>query len=172
MGAARYFRKRYSSKYQERFVQGLDYRELPKADRNGHKYEMLRPRTIATSVKGLTIDHEYFSINVFGLMTLKLRYRWDGPSGPTVDTASFMRGSGAHDVWFQILRELEKLLKSGKLILSQDWRIARPLLRRKLFNLANQDLRTHCKEDGMMWPRYHWVYYSVKKLGGKYAGGV
>lgn len=32
-------------------------------------------------------------------------YRWDGPSGPTVDTIAFIIGSLPHDVLYQMLRE-------------------------------------------------------------------
>jgi len=32
-------------------------------------------------------------------------YAWDGPSGPTLDTRSFMVGAMVHDVLYQAIRE-------------------------------------------------------------------
>jgi hypothetical protein len=31
-------------------------------------------------------------------------YAWDGPSGPTIDTGNFMRGSLIHDALYQLMR--------------------------------------------------------------------
>lgn len=121
-----------------------------------------------TRIKGLTIDHPLFSLAPTGLMHIKAGYRWDGPSGVTVDTPSFMRGSAAHDVWFQILREFFTL--NIKFI--QTLKIDPVLLRLQIFHDANKDLKLHCKQDGMMWPRYHFVYRAVERFGKKYAGGV
>jgi hypothetical protein len=32
-------------------------------------------------------------------------YAWNGPSGPTLDTRNFMRGSLVHDALYQLMRE-------------------------------------------------------------------
>ena len=40
-----------------------------------------------------------------GELTIYEGYAWDGPSGPTVDTPSFMRGSLVHDALYQLLRD-------------------------------------------------------------------
>ncbi len=49
-------------------------------------------------------------IGVFGrphehVLTLRKGYACDGPSGPTVDTASTMRGAFLHDGLYQLMRE-------------------------------------------------------------------
>lgn len=167
---SRYFRKKSTNKYPERFVQGVDYRELTAAERDnrkGHKYEMLQTRAIMTRVKGLTIKHALFSVEPSGLMQIKKGYRSDGPSGLTVDTPSFMRPAFTHDVWFQILREFYAL----DITTNQPLRIDPVLLRKNIFDDANLDLREHCKQDGMMWPRYDAVYWVVRNFGAKHAGG-
>ena len=38
-------------------------------------------------------------------LVIKDQYAWDGPSGPTVDTKTFMRGSLVHDALYQLLRD-------------------------------------------------------------------
>ena len=144
-------RKRISDRYPERFIQNVDYEQLKKAQTHGYKYRMLTSRAVATSMRGFRVNHKFFILNEYGLLTIKKDYMWDGPSGPTVDTASFMRSSCAHDVMFQILRE--------ELI---------PFERREsFFKLANQDLRTVAVEDGMWRVRAWWVYNSVEYFGGK-----
>lgn len=137
-----YFRKKESLKYPERFIQGVDYKKI---DHPIYKYEMLRDRAIITRQVGYKVNAEHFSLNEFGLKIIRAGYRSDGPSGPTVDTPSFMRSAFSHDVDFQILR-------SG-LIPDRS--------RDKFFHRANLELRRISKEDGMMWPRYHWVYMAV-----------
>jgi len=168
---SRHFRKKACDQYPERFIQDKDYRELTRAERKnrkGHKYEMLRTRAVMTRIKGLTINHPLFKLEPTGLLHIKIGYRWDGPSGVTVDTPSFMRGSAVHDVWFQILREFFKL----NIEFIQTLNIDPALLRLRIFHDANKDLCLHCKQDGMMWPRYNIVYWAVEKFGKKHAGGV
>lgn len=81
-----------------------------------------------------------------GKLAVGCGYRWDGPSGPTVDTKNFMRGSLIHDALYQLMRE-------GRI--SRDLRKA-----------ADKLLRDHCREDGMNWFRAQWVYLGVR-AGGK-----
>ena len=164
---ARYFRKRLSKKYAKRFIQGTDYKELSKSERSGkkhNKYEMLRNCVVLTEIKGYRISHRYFELYEDGRLVIKTGYRWDGPSGPTVDTPSFMRGSCVHDIFFQCLRENLFILIKLKW---ESWGEVSNW--RRLFNLSNKELRRFCIEDGMMYPRYDWVYYAVKKAGAKHA---
>lgn len=74
-------------------------------------------------------------------------YRWDGPSGPTLDVRSFMRGSLIHDALYQLIREgrLEKRLRRD----------------------ADKLLRSHCREDGMNWLYSYVVYKALRLFGGK-----
>ncbi len=80
-----------------------------------------------------------------GLLTVKKGYAWDGPSGPTIDTPDFMRGSLVHDVLYQLMREK---------VIPQDQR-----------EYADKLLREICLEDGMSRIRAWWVYQAVR-LGG------
>ncbi len=96
---------------------------------------------------GLSIDTKFINI-MEGTLFINLGYRWDGPSGPTIDSKNFMRGSLVHDALYQLMRE-------G--FLPQDFR-----------KKADQLLKQHCKEDGMSFLRRNWVYLGVR-AGGKSA---
>ena len=82
-----------------------------------------------------------------GNLIIKKGYAWDGPSGPTIDTKNFMRGSLVHDALYQLMR---MGLLSSK-------------LDRKA---ADNELRRLCREDGMSSIRAWWVYRSVRRFGG------
>jgi hypothetical protein len=77
-----------------------------------------------------------------GFLHIKAGYCWDGPSGPTIDTENFMRGSLIHDALYQLMRE-------GKISLSY---------RRR----ADELLREICLKDGMSRLRAWWVYWGVR----------
>lgn len=93
-----------------------------------------------------------------GILTIDAGYCWDGPSGPTIDTKDFMRGSLVHDALYQFLRDG----KFGK-PKSKTWKRSR--------KLADQLLRDICIADGMWRIRAGWVYAAVRAFGAKYAGG-
>ena len=80
-----------------------------------------------------------------GNLLIKARYAWDGPSGPTLDTKTFMRGSLIHDALYQLIRE-------GKLD---------PKFRRD----ADDLLKENCKEDGMCSFRAWYVHKAVTWFG-------
>lgn len=82
-------------------------------------------------------------------LLIKAGYAWDGPSGPTLDTPSFMRGSLVHDVLYQLMRERQ--------------------IPRSFRRDADQILVDICKQDGMSWIRRRWVYAAVRLFGGKFA---
>lgn len=146
---ARYFRKKICRKYPHRFIQGIDYKEI---DHPKYKYEMIRDREVQTSWLGSPIKTEFFELDVLGMLTIKKGYRWDGPSGPTVDTPSFMRSSAVHDCFFQILR----------LGLIEDE------LRENFFLVANDDLEVLSVEDGMLKTRASIVRFTVSQFGKKH----
>lgn len=76
-------------------------------------------------------------------LKIENRYAWDGPSGPTIDTESFMRGSLVHDALYQLMREGH--------------------LDRKIWRLyADKLLRKICLEDDMSKFRAWYVYHSVR----------
>ena len=81
-----------------------------------------------------------------GLLIISAGYAWDGPSGITIDTKSFMRGSLFHDAVYQLLREGKLIIPDGR-------------------KLADKLLRAICIEDGMWKIRAWWVYRAVRMFG-------
>jgi hypothetical protein len=68
---------------------------------------------------------------------------WDGPSGPTIDSLTFMRGSLVHDALYQLMRENH-------------------LNHSEYREPADRVLQKICKEDGMWSLRAWWVYHGVR----------
>ena len=77
-----------------------------------------------------------------GNLRIYAHYAWDGPSGPTFDTMTFMRASLFHDALCQLIGE--------------------GLLGKKYRKYADQLLRQHCLEDGMSEFRAWYVYMAVR----------
>lgn len=109
--------------------------------KSGYKYQLAGTCVYNTGIMGYEITSEYLSLYKNGLLVILKGYCWDGPSGPTVDTKTFMRGSLIHDAIYQLIRE-------GKL----------PMQVRQI---ADHELRTVCLQDGMMQFRAWYVYHSV-----------
>jgi len=80
-----------------------------------------------------------------GILEIKRGYAWDGPSGPTIDTKTFMRGSLIHDVLYQLIRMGE---------LPMDYRRA-----------ADAELKDCCIQDGMNKLRAWWVHKALDYAG-------
>jgi hypothetical protein len=84
------------------------------------------------------------------VLTVKAGYAWDGPSGPTVDTPSFMEGSCIHDALYQLIR----------------MKVLPPAFRAK----ADDILEEVCVKRGKMWKlRAKWVRWGVGTWFGKQA---
>jgi hypothetical protein len=85
------------------------------------------------------------------LLWLQKGYAFDGPSGPTFDTPSFMRGAGVHDGLYQLIR-LGLLPAEAK-----RW--------------ADDELYYACKADGMWgfraWYSLQGVHYFARKAASK-----
>lgn len=119
--------------------------------KSGYKYQLqvdyiciieLKPeKEISTEYIGLTLD---------GTLKLKSGYAWDGPSGPTIDTLNFMRGSLVHDALYQLMRESH---------LDKD----------KYRKATDKLLQSMCKEDGMSSLRTWLVYQGVRFSGDPFA---
>ena len=115
--------------------------------RKGYKYQLAKTYAEQTPVRPPEDIHgDFYEILSTGLVVAKMGYAWDGASGPTIDTRSFMRGSLVHDILYQAIGE-------GRLALS--WR---PTADRELYRI--------CREDGMWKFRAHYVLRAVRKLGG------
>jgi hypothetical protein len=111
----------------------------------GYKYQLAYDYTVQTDLVGFAHDGSYLILHTGGELVIRKGYAWDGPSGPTFDTKTFMRGSLVHDALYQLIRE-------GAL----------PIEKR---SYADQLLRTHCREDGMTWLRAWWVYRALRWFG-------
>lgn len=109
----------------------------------GYKYQLEEDFEIDTPFRlGLPVQAEYISMTIDGKLHIREGYAWDGPSGPTIDTPSSMRGALVHDALYQLLRE-------G--FLSPE---AREKADRMLYDL--------CREDGMDYVRAKVWYYGVR----------
>lgn len=122
--------------------------------RKGYKYQLDKlyihslPFKVDTRVD---TDWCWIKTNIDGMQSLFIYrdYAWDGPSGPAVDTPSFMRASLVHDALYQLMRE-------GKL--PESYRKA-----------ADDLMRQICREDGMCWLRAWWCYRAVRRFAAKAA---
>jgi hypothetical protein len=113
----------------------------------GYKYQLRRTYVDTIGIKPAhDIRTAYIDLTVDGVLTIRGGYAWDGPSGPTIDTDTFMRGSLVHDALYQLMRE-------GHLDMDQ----RQP---------ADQILRDICQADGMWMPRRWWVYHGLRFGGG------
>lgn len=72
----------------------------------GYEYQLKQDYVIDIEIcPDHLIDLPYLSLTPAGRLTVKSGYAWDGPSGPTIDTLNFMRGSLVHDALYQLMRE-------------------------------------------------------------------
>jgi len=114
--------------------------------RGGYKYVLAKTYTFHTPLRlNEGIITPYISLKADGALVISKGYAWDGPSGPTFDTPSFMRGSLIHDAFYQLMRE-------GHLNVSYK-------------QIADEILRDVCIEDGMSKIRAWWVYQAVSLFG-------
>ena len=73
--------------------------------RRNWKYRLWVDTCFKTPILGLDTANEFISLAKDGLLIVRAGYCWDGPSGPTIDSASVMRGPLAHDALYQLMRE-------------------------------------------------------------------
>ena len=117
------------------------------AYRGGYKYQLKADYQVRIPLlPPAAIITPYITLGQDGLLSLKDGYAWDGPSGPTIDTQNFMRGSLVHDALYQLMRE-------------------RHLDRNVHREPADRILQAMCKEDGMSSIRAWWVYQAVRQFG-------
>jgi len=115
--------------------------------RSGYKYQLAEDYSAEVVIRpDEKIETDFIDLDEQGLLTIKAGYAWDGPSGPTRDTKSFMRGSMVHDALYQLMRN--GLLPSN---CRED---------------ADQELHRICREDGMNRFRAWYVLLGVRKGAG------
>ena len=110
-----------------------------------YKYQLMGEYTLDVLIKGHELDTPYLRLGNDGLLMIKKGYAWDGPSGPTIDTLNFMRGSLVHDSLYQLIR-------MGKIPYSYK-------------DHADRLLQKICIDDGMSKVRAWCVYQVVKRFG-------
>ena len=109
----------------------------------GFKYQLKQDHRCFVDIRPEEdIFTEFIELYKSGLLVIKNGYAWDGPSGPTIDTLTFMHGSLIHDSLYQIIR-MQKLPRSFR-------------------KQADLELVKICKEDGMWAFRRWWVYWGVR----------
>lgn len=114
--------------------------------KEGYKYLLVEKYKVKIDIFPLVaITTKYIELDMFGVLTINAGYAWDGPSGPTIDTKNFIRGSLVHDALYQLMRENH---------LDKVW-----------FNKANDILYQICIEDGMSWFRARYVKLAVDLFG-------
>lgn len=114
-------------------------------DRRAYPYETLRDHVFRVRVfpqENVCVDGGWVSLTPDGWLAVRAGYQWDGPSGPTFDTADFMRGSLVHDALYQLMR-------SG--LLEPSWR-----------KQADKEIYRCCREDGMALFRRTYVYLALR----------
>lgn len=77
-------------------------------------------------------------------LTIYKGYAWDGPSGPTWDSKTFMQASLVHDALYQLMR---------RELLGREWR-----------KYADDLMRQMCLEDGMWKVRAWWVWRGLRRF--------
>lgn len=139
-------------------IEGLHYRVVTGSIR--YKYELLIDLSLDISkykhLKELSIDHEYYKI-ANGVITAKEGYRWDGPSGPTMDDETNLRASLFHDIGYQAMREqpaIKRMNLWNRYWMRRDWD--------RLF-------RVTLKADGMPFFRRQMYFMAVRGVGAFFA---
>ena len=113
--------------------------------KSGYKYQLSIPYVCYVEIyPEKVIETNYIVLTTEGKLIIYTGYAWDGPSGPTIDTKTFMRGSLIHDALYQLLRE--------------------GFLSYKYREQADKELKKACIEDGMCKIRAWYVYKAVRKF--------
>ncbi len=114
--------------------------------KGGFKYQTDRVMYLDTGIFPLRpIKTKWLALDMEGRLTVQDGYCWDGPSGPTIDTDTFMGPSLGHDPIYEFLRK-------GLLPPNCGYR-----------KQADQLLRRLCLEDGMNRFRAWYVYREVRR---------
>ena len=114
-------------------------------------YRLTAPYQFYTGIKGYVVNTRpeapggYIKLSSSGVMEIGRNTWWNGPSGPAVDTANFLRASLVHDMLYHL--------------------IAVGAIRKKHRKTADKLLREIAKEDGMAWWRRSYAWLGVRIFG-------
>ena len=113
--------------------------------KDGYKYQLAETYSLVITIQPETdIEADFLRMDTDGMLTIEKGYAWDGPSGPTIDTPDFMRGSLVHDALYQLIR----------MGLLGDCRAE-----------SDDILRMICMQDGMSQARAEMVHNAVRVFG-------
>ena len=86
-------------------------------DVNGQSWYELTDSLVCenTGIEGYYFRNAVISIEYHGVLTLSPGFRWDGRSGPTVNTVSTLRSSAIHDALYELIT-IEALPQSTRLL--------------------------------------------------------
>lgn len=116
-----------------------------------YHYVLLDGYRVSTPIRPASdVRTRFIDLKRNGRLFIRKDYAWDGPSGISIDTASFMRGSLVHDALYQLMRERHL-----------DHRIYR--------GIADALLRDLCVADGMWRIRAWWIHAAVRAFGARNA---
>ena len=111
----------------------------------GYKYQLKTVYVYDVGIKPKEIiANQFITLYQNGILLITKGYAWDGPSGPAIDTPSFMQASLVHDALYQLMRE-------G--LVDINYRKDADLL---LYKIA--------REDGMWKIRALWTYWAVRRF--------
>ena len=80
-------------------MRGITYKD-------GYRYQLQEGYSLVISIRpAAAVANDYIALDPQGVLRIAKGYAWDGPSGPTLDTRNFMRGSLVHDALYQLMRE-------------------------------------------------------------------
>lgn len=113
--------------------------------KEGYKYQLVEDSINQITILGYTVKVDFIELTPFGQLIITKGYAWDGPSGPTIDTKNFMRGSLVHDALYQLMRE-------GCIPITCK-------------DSADRILQSFCLADGMSQLRAWYVYQGVHLFG-------
>lgn len=71
----------------------------------GYKYTLKGTFFIPIGLYHFSINTPFISLSPQGILTIREGYSWDGPSGPTYDFKSSLKGSLIHDALYQLIQE-------------------------------------------------------------------
>ena len=94
---------------------------LPKMEVLKDGYKLLEAYQSDTPIKGYTLESPHSLLTPDGQLLLKIGFKWDGPSGPAVDTPATLMPSANHDCLCG-LWEQKRLAKEAKALIDDNYR--------------------------------------------------
>ncbi len=114
--------------------------------KTGYKYQLVKDAKFELDIRPeKEIKTTFLTLDTDGTLHIASGYSWDGPSGPTIDTRNFMRGSLVHDALYQLMR-MELITKDNR-------------------KQADEKLKKVCREDGMTNFRSWYIVKSLSTFG-------